>query len=108
MKHRRDLQADICNALANPLRIKILERLRGGPCCVCRLIPHVGAEQSNVSHHLSILKSAGIVRSQKKGMEVWYEVCDRRIFKILDLVNELLAGQMRQNHELLSELLKTE
>ncbi|HEX7319129.1 MAG TPA: metalloregulator ArsR/SmtB family transcription factor [bacterium] len=108
MKHRRDLQAEIANALAHPLRIKILEKLRGGPCCVCRIIPHVGAEQSNVSHHLSILKNAGIVRSQKKGMEVWYEVSDRRIFKILDLINELLAGQMQQNNELLSELLKTE
>jgi ArsR family transcriptional regulator len=108
MKQHRDLQAEICNALAHPLRIKILEKLRDGPCCVCRIIPHVGAEQSNVSHHLSILKNAGIVRSQKKGMEVWYEVCDRRIFKILDLINELLAGQIQQHHELLSELLKTE
>lgn len=108
MIQHRDLRAEICNALAHPLRIKILEKLRGGPCCVCRIIPHVGAGQSNVSHHLSILKNAGIVRSQKKGMEVWYEVSDRRIFRILDLINELLTGQIRQNHELLNELLKAE
>jgi len=102
-----EMKAEIVEALAHPLRLKILEKLHDGACCVCRIIPYVGAEQSNVSHHLSILKNAGIVRSQKKGMEVWYDVCDRRIFRIINLVSELLAGQMQQNHRRLSELSKT-
>ena len=78
------IQASAFNALAHPLRLKILEKLRSGPCCVCKIIPYVAGEQSNVSHHLAILRKANIVQSEKRGLEVWYRVTDNRIFKVID------------------------
>jgi len=95
------LHAEILNTLAHPLRLKILEKLRKGACCVCKIIPYVGGEQSNVSHHLAILRKAGIVRSEKKGLEVWYEVTDDRIFKIIDLVRDYIVGDLSKAQKML-------
>jgi len=94
-------QASAFNALAHPLRLKILEKLRAGPSCVCKIIPYVGGEQSNVSHHLSILRKAGIVQSEQKGQEVWYRVVDVRIFDLIDLMNECIIHSLNDNRNLL-------
>jgi len=98
------LQVDVFRAFTHPLRLKILEKLRSGACCVCRIIPYVGGEQSNVSHHLAILRRAGIVRSKKKGLEVWYEVTDLKIFEIMDYVKEYLLDSFKKTSNILQEL----
>jgi len=96
-----EIRAEVFNALAHPLRLKILEKLQVGACCVCKIIPYVRGEQSNVSHHLALLKRAGIVRSKKRGREVWYEVVDARIFEICDLVGKCVIDHLKKSEELL-------
>ena len=100
------MQAEVFNALAHPLRLKILEKLRHGPCCVCKIIPYVDGEQSNVSHHLAILRKAKIVRSEKKGLEVWYEVVDPRIFELIDIADQLIIRDLNQSRSMLQEMLQ--
>ncbi len=95
------MKAAVFNALAHPLRLKILEKLREGPCCVCKIIPFVGGEQSNVSHHLSILRRANIVRSEKRGVEVWYEATDPTIFDIVDLVSNCVLADLKKTQNIL-------
>ncbi len=99
-------QSDILDALAHPVRLKIVEKLRSGPCCVCKIFAYVGAEQSNVSHHLAILKRAGVVRSVRKGTWIWYEIGDTKIFKIVDLVTSCVAGNLTRSRKTLQVLLK--
>lgn len=98
------IQALAFNALAHPLRLKILEKLRHGACCVCKIIPYVGGEQSNVSHHLAILKRANIVLSEKRGLEVWYEVIDPKIFDVLDLMKTCIVSDLKKNRDILESL----
>ncbi|UCG91546.1 MAG: winged helix-turn-helix transcriptional regulator [candidate division WOR-3 bacterium] len=98
------IQASAFNALAHPLRLKILEKLRAGPCCVCEIIPYVGGEQSNVSHHLAILRGAGIVQGEKRGVEVWYEIVDPRIYKIIDTMDECIIGNLNRTRGLLQTI----
>jgi ArsR family transcriptional regulator len=86
------------------MRLKILKKLRSGACCVCRIIPYVGGEQSNVSHHLAILKRAGIVRHEKKGLEVWYEVTDQKVFAVIDLIKAYCLDSCEKSAVLLREL----
>jgi len=85
-----NLQADTLKAIAHPTRIEILQQLQQGERCVCEIFPALNIEQPNVSRHLSILKKEGIVSSRKEGLKVIYRVNDQRIFKILDLVTEML------------------
>lgn len=99
-----EIKTGIFNALANPLRLKILEKLRDGACCVCKIIPYVNGEQSNVSHHLAILKKAGIVCSEKRGTEVWYEVTDPKIFEIIDLMNDCILANLKRSRDILKSL----
>lgn len=101
-----ELKVAIFNALAHPLRLKILERLRSGSCCVCNMLSYVGAEQSNVSHHLAILKNADIVHCEKKGLEIWYEVVDKRIFEIIDILDECIIENLKKRSELLKTMAK--
>ncbi|MBE0433989.1 helix-turn-helix transcriptional regulator [candidate division WOR-3 bacterium] len=96
------------NALAHPLRLKILLKLRRGSCCVCEIIPFVGSEQSNVSHHLAILRNANIVRSKKRGLEVWYEVIDPVIFELIDRADACIMEDLRTSRKMLEELAKQE
>jgi len=100
------IKARVFNTLAHPLRLKILEKLREGACCVCKIISYVKGEQSNVSHHLAILKKAGIVRSEKKGLEVWYEVTDPKIFKLIDIVGDCIIQNLKRSRDILQILVK--
>jgi len=101
-----EIKAEVFNALAHPLRLKILEKLRDGACCVCKILPYVRSEQSNVSHHLAILKKAGVVRSEKKGLEVWYEVTDPKIFEIIDIMDKCIIKNLQESSDILKMLVK--
>ncbi|UCF70353.1 MAG: winged helix-turn-helix transcriptional regulator [candidate division WOR-3 bacterium] len=97
-------KGEILSALAHPLRLRILDKLREGPCCVCKIIPYVGGEQSNVSHHLAILRRAHIVQSEKRGIEVWYRVTDQRVYGIIDQLENLVLRDLRESTTLLAAI----
>jgi ArsR family transcriptional regulator, arsenate/arsenite/antimonite-responsive transcriptional repressor len=62
-------------ALADPVRLQLLSLLATDPrgaVCACDLVEPVGRSQPTVSHHLKLLRDAGLVVSQKRGVNVWY------------------------------------
>ena len=64
-------------ALSDPVRLRLLSLLAtdaGGAVCACDLVEPVGKSQPTVSHHLKILREAGLVTSEKRGTNVWYAV----------------------------------
>ena len=62
------------HALADPLRVRVLELLRDRELCVCDLCEHLGTTQSKLSFHLKTLKSAGLVRSRQEGRWIYYSL----------------------------------
>ena len=72
------LQSDECarrlKALADPERLKIIQCLQGGPKSVSALSDLLGADIANVSHHLGVLRHAGLVRDEKQGKFVVYSL----------------------------------
>jgi ArsR family transcriptional regulator len=64
----------ILKALAHPSRLLITEALMAGELCVCELRDLVGDDVSTVSKHLSILRSAGVLSAQKRGLNVYYSL----------------------------------
>jgi ArsR family transcriptional regulator len=87
-------KAKIFNALADPIRLEILECLRGGERCVCEIIPQVGIAQPLVSRHLAILKNCGLVNVRKVGNRRFYSVSDQDIFRVIDAVNAELVDAL--------------
>lgn len=64
----------IFKALSDPERLKILKMLETREMCVCEITASLGSAQPNVSHHLRILKEAGLISGGKKGKWVEYEL----------------------------------
>ena len=75
-KARADFEAraKVMKALAHPTRLYIVDVLSRGERCVRDLTKLVGDDMSTVSKHLSVLKSVGIVRDEKRGAEVFYSL----------------------------------
>ena len=70
----RKRRAAIFKALGHPARLRIIEELRSGERCVCELVDVSEAGWSTVSRHLSVLKSAGVVEDEKRGLQVFYRL----------------------------------
>ncbi len=72
--HRRVV---VLKALAHPTRLLLTEALMQGELCVNALRELAGVDVSTVSKHLSVLKGAGVLHSQKRGLNVYYNLaCD--------------------------------
>lgn len=95
-----ELVAEVLRALGHPLRLKIVEFLRAGERCVCEIIPAVGAEQSVVSKHLSVLRQAGILEARKEGLRVIYRIRDPAILDLYDLAQDFVARRLGELAEL--------
>lgn len=68
--------AALAKALADPNRIEILRLLAGqeGPLCACDIVGHVDLSQPTVSHHLKVLREAGLLKSGKSGLWSFYSI----------------------------------
>jgi len=86
MKNTNKFKAKIFSALADPVRLEILEYLRSGEKCVCEITPHAGIAQSLVSRHLAILKRCGLIKVRKQVNRRFYSVMDPAIFHVIDAV----------------------
>jgi len=73
-KARYAARARIIKALAHPARLLMVDELQAGPRCVCELRAAVGSDLSTVSKHLLVLKNVGIVRDEKRGVQVFYRL----------------------------------
>ncbi|VFA98023.1 HTH-type transcriptional repressor CzrA [Nocardia cyriacigeorgica] len=71
-------------ALATPSRLRILTRLRHGPCSVGDLVEAVEMEQSAVSHQLRLLRAMGLVTGARQGRSVIYRLYDSHVAMLLD------------------------
>lgn len=70
----RDLAARF-KALADPTRVAIVNQLaRAEEVCVCDLVPDSGLSQPTISHHLKLLRAAGLVTSERRGTWAYYRL----------------------------------
>jgi DNA-binding transcriptional ArsR family regulator len=96
---RRQQRADVFKALGHPDRLRIIEDLSDGERCVCDLVESVGSSWSTVSRHLAVLKSAGVVADEKRGLQVFYRValpCVPTFMTCLDAARQGEAVEIRR------------
>src|SRR6188768_376347 len=75
-RDRAARMAEVAKALADPIRLQLVDVLRkhAGKVCVCELVPLFDVSQPTLSHHLKKLRDAGIVDSEKHGLWSFYYV----------------------------------
>jgi ArsR family transcriptional regulator len=74
--------AEAFKALADPVRLQLLNLIATadtGEACACDLVEPVGKSQPTVSHHLKVLREAGLISGEKRGTWVWYSVVPSRL-----------------------------
>lgn len=99
---RCEARARIIKAMAHSTRLFVVdELLRHGERCVCELTEMVGVDMSTMSRHLAILKSAGIVEDDKRGLQVFYRVQTGCIVDFLECVDSLVKRDAKQRREML-------
>jgi DNA-binding transcriptional ArsR family regulator len=88
----RQRYAAVGRALADPKRLCVLESLAAGELSVSDLSTKVGCQVPNMSQHLAVLRSAGLVQSRRDGSTVFYRLADVRVLEAYRLIQSL-AGQ---------------
>ena len=75
-REHAERMAAIAKALADPVRLQLVDVLRkhAGKVCVCELVPLFDLSQPTVSHHLKVLREAGLVASERRGLWAYYYV----------------------------------
>ena len=76
--------------LGEPMRLKILQALCREPLTVGEIVAATGATQSNISKHLALLASAGVIKRQKDGLFVYYGMSHPLTMKLCELVHKEL------------------
>ena len=85
----RQRYAAVGRALADPKRLCVLESLAGGELSVSDLSTTVGCQVPNMSQHLAVLRSAGLVQSRRDGNIVYYRLSDVRVLEAYRLIQSL-------------------
>lgn len=85
-------QAEVLKALSDPARIRIVCALRGEELCVCELMEIMDLPQTVVSHHLKVLKYAGIIKDRREGKWINYSLTDCCATRLLEVFGKREEG----------------
>jgi len=91
-----ELRTKIIKALAHPTRLFMVDELSREEKCVCELTEMVGADVSTVSKHLSILKNAGLVQDEKRGVQVYYTLKMPCILNFFDCCETVIRANANE------------
>ena len=104
MKELYELHAEICKVFSNPTRLEIFNLLRDRRMSVTGLIEKTKLSQANISQHLSVMKSKGIVISDRKGKNIYYKLTNLKIIKAFDIIREILVERLKENGKIAKNL----
>ena len=103
-----DMQAEICSALASPVRLHILDLLSNREKTSSEILEILGIPKANLSQHLAVLKSVGILQSRKDGQFQYLSLAIPKIKDACAIVKTVLAEKIvheeKKNSELIREL----
>lgn len=88
------LQAEVLKTLASPRRLEILHALADGPVEVRRLASAIHATQPNVSQHLAVLRTAGLVEAERDGRVVRYRLTDPDVMVACALMRTVIERRL--------------
>lgn len=94
------LHAGFCKSIFNPKRLAIIDVLRRESMNVNKIAERLETSQSNISQHLGILKTKGLVSSSIKGSCTYYHITSQKVFEALDMVNKIVEEKIRHDKKI--------
>ena len=102
-KAKYEARANVLKALAHPTRLKLVDELAAHDVvCVCDLTEAIGSDTSTVSRHLTQLKNAGIVESEKRGKMVYYSLRVKCLTSLFSCIESVLRSNAKNQSQLIS------
>src|SRR4030042_2463508 len=99
-----ELHADVCKVFSNAKRLEILNTLRDREMTASELIEKIGISKANLSQHMSILKSKGVVLARREGVNIYYCISNHKIIQACDLMREVLLEQLQEKGKMVTSL----
>ena len=99
-----ELQAEVIKAVAHPIRLAIVEFLKDGEQCVCEIADHLRSKRSNISRHLALMLTAGILQCRKEGQNIYYTLKTPCLTNFLGCVNQMLMEKMQNSIKTLQNI----
>lgn len=99
-----EMQSQLCQSLGHTIRLRIIHTLKEGPKSVNEIATSVGASQSTVSRHLSVLRSTGLLIAHRKGPEVYYAITNPKVVEVCEMMRSILAERESLQLDLLQSM----
>ncbi|HLZ29948.1 MAG TPA: metalloregulator ArsR/SmtB family transcription factor [Chloroflexota bacterium] len=87
-------RARICQVLADPKRLRLIDALRDAEQSVGQLAEALGVTYPNISQHLNVMRDAGLVTSRRDGTLIYYRLAYPQITRACDIVRDVLRAQL--------------
>jgi ArsR family transcriptional regulator, virulence genes transcriptional regulator len=104
MERMFELEADICKIFSNAKRLEIINMLRDKELSATELIEKVGLSKANLSQHMSVLRSKGVVLARREGVSIYYRIANPKIIQACSLMREVLLEQFQEKGKMVSSL----
>lgn len=99
-----EMHGDLCKVLIHPLRLYIMDSLRENEKSVADLLNGLEVSKANISQHLAILKSHGIISSRRDGQNIYYRLEQPKIVEAIDMIHQILIGILNTETDKLAKL----
>lgn len=100
------LQAELCKALAHPVRLEVLDLISKRERTVDELAKMVGIGQPNLSMHLAALRHRRLVIARRDGMNVYYKASHPKIADACSLIHEILGDLLERDRRMVSTVVE--
>jgi len=97
------LHANICKALANPIRIEIIEILGDREVAFTDLQTESNVLKSNLSQHLSLMVSNGLLIQRREGLKAYYKLSSEKIAIACRMMREILVDNLNKQHDIINQ-----
>lgn len=94
-------QAELCKAFANPVRLQIINEVCNCECPASDLQKNLSISKANLSQHIAVLRSAGVILTRRQGKQLFYSLAIPEVKQACDLVRKVLYAQLERAQRLL-------
>ena len=99
-----ELHADICKIFSNAKRLEIINTLKDRELSAAELIGKIGLSKANLSQHMSVSKSKGVILTRREGINIYYRIANPKIIQACHLMREVLLEQFQEKGKMVSSL----
>jgi len=99
-----ELHADLCKIFANAKRLEIINSLKDQEMSASELIKRIGLSKANLSQHMGVLRSRGVILTRREGVNIYYRIANPKILQACHLIREVLFEQLKEKGKMVSSL----